>query len=61
MALLTAGAPGAVVGNWVQPKASFSARTGPRLVCCCSGETDLYILLYVICNHFVCLNINILN
>lgn len=61
VALLTAGAPGAVVGNWVQPKASFTAHTGLRLVYCCSGETDLYILLYVIWNHYVCLNIIILN
>ncbi len=55
-ALLTAGVPGAVLGNWVQPKASFSAQWGAMLVYCCSGDMDVYVF-----NHFVCLNILIFN
>lgn len=42
-ALLTGGIPGAVVGKWVQPRASFSAHLGSMLVYCCSGDTDLYV------------------
>lgn len=57
VALLTAGVPGAVVGNWVQPKDSFSAHLGPVLVYSCSRDADHYVFNYLVCLNMIFLNV----